>query len=82
MKILILAKTKKVLTKVTLNIQNKIINQIDSLALNPFPKSAKKLTDQPGYRIRVADWRILYIVDIKKQQIYIVKIGHRHDIYR
>jgi len=82
MNILVLPKVKKALVKLPTEIQAKIVNQIGLLSHDPFPRSAKKLTNQPGYRIRVGDWRLLYIVDIKLQKLYITKIAHRREAYR
>ncbi|WP_293445030.1 type II toxin-antitoxin system RelE/ParE family toxin [Persephonella sp.] len=33
------------------------------------------------YRLRVGDYRILFDVDWQNKIIYILKIGHRKDIY-
>lgn len=82
MKISILPKAVKTLSKIPDDIQTKIIRRIDDLAVDALPKSSKKLTNQPGYRIRVGDWRILYIVDKKKRLVIIARIAHRKDVYR
>ncbi len=82
MNILVLPKAKKALAKIPVEIQAKIINQIDLLSSDPFPRSAKKLTNQPGYRIRIGDYRLLYLVDTKLQKLYITKISHRREVYR
>ena len=60
----------------------KIINQIQSLADNPFPKSSIKLSSQENYRTRVGKYRILYSVEQKIFIICIVKVAHRKSIYR
>ena len=82
MKILILPKAKKSLLKIPVDIQVKITDKIDALSKDPYPKSAKKLTNQPGYRIRIGDWRVLYLVDNRKQTIFIARIAHRREAYR
>jgi len=56
--------------------------QIDKLAQNPFLKSSTKLSGQQGYRIRVGDWRIIYLIDKKKKLILVARIAHRKEIYR
>lgn len=55
---------------------------MERLALNPRPYQTKKLKDSPYYRLRVGDYRILYLVDDTKRQVVIEEIGHRKDIYR
>ena len=53
------------------------------LAENPLPFGVKKLTGtESTYRIRVADYRIIYDLEHKVLTILVLKIGHRRDIYR
>ena len=57
---------------------------IDSLAENPRPAGSKKLKGQKEiiWRIRVGDFRILYIIDDKIKIVEIRKVGDRKDIYK
>lgn len=82
MKIQILPKAEKALEKIPTHIRKKISTLIDKLPENPIPRNAKKLTSQPGYRIRIGDWRLLYIFNKHKQLIIIARIAHRREIYR
>jgi mRNA interferase RelE/StbE len=34
------------------------------------------------YRYRVGDYRIIYQVDRSAQQVTVLKVGHRRDVYR
>lgn len=45
-------------------------------------RNVKKLTGQPGYRLRVGDWRVLYLLDNGKLIVYVVEIGARGGIYK
>jgi mRNA interferase RelE/StbE len=45
-------------------------------------KSVKKLAGQPFYRIRVGDYRIIFEVGKKEEEIYVLKISHRKNIYK
>ncbi|WP_456366137.1 type II toxin-antitoxin system RelE family toxin [Thermococcus sp.] len=49
---------------------------------NPWPMQYKKLRGYPFYRIRVGDYRIIYSVDESSKAVYVVKIGHRENVYR
>lgn len=60
------------------NIKKKIL----SLANNPRPFGAIKLTQEEGYRIRAGDYRILYRIDDKQKEIIIYRIKHRKETYR
>jgi mRNA interferase RelE/StbE len=60
----------------------RILDVIDALAANPKPRGAVKLRGQPGWRIRVGVYRILYEVDHAKRRVTVYRAGHRADVYR
>lgn len=62
-----------------------IDSAIRSLAENPRPTGCKQLAgskEPPLYRIRVADYRIIYEVQDDVVLVSVVHVGHRKDIYR
>ena len=59
------------------NIKKAIYN----LADNPRPSGYKKLKGRDGYRIRVADYRIIYDIYDDILLVDIINLGHRKDIY-
>ena len=73
---------EKELDRLPAKVYNRIIKRIISLGNNPRPLGAKKLLGQKGYRIRVGDYRILYIIDEKEKKVEIVSIAHRKEVYR
>ena len=72
---------KKQLQKLEKDTQRHIIAVLERIRFRP-EKFVKKLTNDPGYRLRVGDYRV--IMDIKKDKllILILKIGHRKTIYK
>ena len=60
----------------------KIINRIGGLAENPRPQGCEKLTGQERYRLRQGHYRIVYSIQDNELTIWVVKVGHRKDIYR
>ena len=60
----------------------KILQRIALLATNPRPPGCEKLTGQERYRVRQGRYRIVYSVQDDVLTVWIVKIGHRKDIYR
>lgn len=61
----------------------KISERINSLADNPYPYGSIKLQNHKGdYRIRMGDYRVIYRVDHKSEQIIVTKIAHRREVYR
>jgi mRNA interferase RelE/StbE len=61
----------------------KIALAIDELIQEPTPHGCKKLKGEKEYlwRIRVGDYRIIYLIEDSIQIIEIRKIGHRKDVY-
>jgi mRNA interferase RelE/StbE len=55
---------------------------LKSLADNPRPYGAEKLTNQEGYKLRVGVYRILYTIDDKTQTITVYRVKHRREAYR
>ena len=54
---------------------------IYSLANDPRPQGYKKLKGRNGYRIRVADYRIIYTILDNILLIDVIDLGHIKDIY-
>jgi len=60
----------------------KILHRIESLAAEPRPSGCEKLTGQERYRVRQGQYRIVYSVQDKEFTVWIVKVGHRKNVYR
>ncbi len=60
----------------------KILQRIKSLSENPRPSGSEKLTGQERYRIRQGHYRIVYSIQDRELTVWIVRAGHRKDIYR
>lgn len=55
--------------------------KIMALAENPRPPGCKKLKGyKDQWRIRVGDWRVLYIIDAAKL-VSITRVAHRKQVY-
>ena len=60
-----------------------IVTKIRALATNPHPESSVKLRGSSDlFRIRHADYRIIYQVQNKKLMLLVIKVGHRREVYR
>jgi mRNA interferase RelE/StbE len=44
--------------------------------------NVRKLTDHPGYRLRVGDWRVVYLIHEQVMLIAVVRIATRGDVYQ
>jgi mRNA interferase RelE/StbE len=56
--------------------------QIEAPAKDPRPQGHEKLTGQEKYRVRRGQYRIIYSIQDKELTVWVVKVGHRKDVYR
>ena len=83
-KILIKPSALKEISRLPNPIIKRIGKAIDDLAKEPRPDGVKKLKgqDENVYRIRVGDYRVVYVIDDEIKIINVNRVGHRKDIYR
>jgi mRNA interferase RelE/StbE len=60
---------------------SRIIRRIEELAHDPYPVDATRLKGRDEWRIRQGDYRILYIVEEEIVTVFVVKVGHRREVY-
>lgn len=66
-------------------VQDRLLEKLGWLA-----KNASLIIHQPlkgeqwagAFRYRFGDYRIIYLMDIDKSQITVLKVGHRREIYK
>ena len=60
----------------------RIDRKILALADDPRPAGARKLRgSKDSWRIRVGDWRVVYIVDDAARLVRITRVAHRREVY-
>ncbi len=62
--------------------RRRVIKRIKSLADDPRPPGAVKLSGRERYRVRQGRYRILYTIEDAVLIVYVIKIGDRKDVYR
>lgn len=61
----------------------RVKNLVEQLENNPQKVNSKRLTGFKGlYRVRIGDYRVVYLVDKTIKIVTITKIGHRRGVYR
>ncbi|SPD76337.1 Plasmid stabilization system [uncultured Desulfobacterium sp.] len=60
----------------------KILKAIESLGKDPRPPGCRKLSGQERYRFRQGRYRIIYSIQDDELTVWVVKVGHRKDVYR
>jgi mRNA interferase RelE/StbE len=60
----------------------RIDRKILALAETPRPQGCKKLKGyKDHWRIRVGDWRVIYMIDDSAKRVSIARVAHRRDVY-
>lgn len=60
----------------------RIDRRIVALAENPRPAGCKKLKGyKDQWRIRIGDWRVVYVIDDSAERVSITRVAHRRDVY-
>lgn len=74
----------KELESIPKKVRNQILESVNSLSNNPRPEGVKKLKgfNDPLYRIRCGDYRIVYTIRDKELIVLVIQVGHRKDIYK
>ncbi|HHT9119079.1 MAG TPA: type II toxin-antitoxin system RelE family toxin [Candidatus Hypogeohydataceae bacterium YC41] len=72
---------EKDLNRLPAKIHDRIVEDLISLKESPHPHGAKKLRGREGYRIRVGDYRILYVIHEKEKKVEIFSVAHRKEVY-
>jgi mRNA interferase RelE/StbE len=63
--------------------RNRLLAAIDALADSPRPPGSVQLHGPEGFhRIRVGDYRIVYLIVDRVLLVCVVRVAHRKDVYR
>ncbi|MCK5605924.1 type II toxin-antitoxin system RelE/ParE family toxin [Candidatus Pacearchaeota archaeon] len=81
-KILFKKSAEKELAKIPTQDCKKIVKRIKSLRNEPRPVGTQKLSNNELYRIRQGNYRIVYTIQDNELIIWVIKIGHRREVYR
>ena len=74
-------KAFKQLEKLERNIQDRIIKVLERIRIRP-ESYVTKIVGDPGFRLRVGEYRVIVDIDNDKLLILVIKIGHRSKIYK
>lgn len=76
------------LKRIPFKIRAQLIKKAKALILNPHPAGSKPLKDvttddgEPIYRQRSGDYRILYVIRRNPNEVIVLDMDNRKDVYR
>jgi mRNA interferase RelE/StbE len=60
----------------------RVVLKLDALGDAPRPAGCRKLKGyEDQWRIRVGDWRVVYIIDDAAKLMSVTRIAHRREVY-
>lgn len=60
----------------------RLVAEVASLGAAPRPRGCEKLKTSEVYRVRIGDYRVLYLIDDERQVVTVLDVPHRKDAYR
>ena len=73
---------RKQIQSLPVTAQDRVIDSITGLSIDPHPPGSKNLHSRAGWRIRVGEYRILYDIENDIRVVTIIQVGPRGGIYR
>lgn len=61
-----------------------MVTRLEEIAAAPFAahRNIRKLSARPEYRLRVGDWRALYIVTVQDDVVTVTTVEIRGEVYK
>jgi mRNA interferase RelE/StbE len=64
------------------NVLARVVRKLDGLRDAPRPAGCKKLKGYDDqWRVRVGDWRVVYVIDDAAKLVSVTRIAHRREVY-
>jgi mRNA interferase RelE/StbE len=65
------------------NVLSRVVRKLESLSHTPRPAGCQKLKGHKDqWRVRVGDWRVVYIIDDVAELVSVTRIAHRREVYK
>jgi mRNA interferase RelE/StbE len=74
---------RKELRRLDVKVQTRILRRLVSLEERPRPFGSEKLAgEDPQYRLRVGDYRVIYEIYDRELVVLVIRVAHRSIAYR
>lgn len=81
MNIIIQPSAKRDLKKLDKNTVEVILRKLNAIGENPM-QHIIRLKSSSLWKLRIGDYRAIMVVDTGKQEVHVIKVGHRRNIYK
>lgn len=81
MKLQFTRSSEKELSKLDKKLAKRIFQKLKLLVDHPDKVKTEKLTGVSAYRLRVGDYRVVYVIE-GGETIVVIRIRHRKEVYR
>lgn len=76
------ASARKELESLPDTVLARVVSKLESLTHDQRPAGCKKLKGyKDQWRVRIGDWRIVYIIDDDAKLVSVTRIAHRREAY-
>jgi mRNA interferase RelE/StbE len=72
----------RIIAQLPNQVRQRIAQRLQALSVNPRPPGSVKLAGRDAYRIRIGDYRVIYMIYDDQLLVIVVDAGHRRDVYR
>ena len=64
------------------NVLARVVRKIEFLGQAPRPAGCRKLKGYKDvWRMRIGDWRVVYVIDDSAKSVTVTRIAHRREVY-
>lgn len=75
------SKSKKRLNKLDEKIMVSIIKKVEEIKIDP-TRYLERLKDINAFKLRIGDYRVMIDIDYNKNELNVLTLGHRKNIYK
>lgn len=77
------APARRELRKLDKPLTRRVLVAVSKLRLDPRPPGVLALTGQPPgtMRLRIGDYRMVYVIQDDRIRVTVIRIAHRHKVY-
>ena len=78
----ILPRARKQLERIEEGTYRRILEALEGLQRDARPPGCRKLRGREGWRVRIGEYRVIYLIDDERRLVTILDVDHRRQVYR